>query len=197
MKTEIEKWEREEGVKFLKKIGIKRGHNVLDFGARVGHYSIPAAIAVGKTGLIYAVDKAQAELAELSRKAKRLNLKNVKIVRTNGGVTLDFKDETIDVVLLYDVLHYLREIEREKLYREVLRVLHQDGFLSVYPKHVIEDSPLDQLRELHLDDVKQEIQDSNFRFQKKYCDTISHDDFLNQGCVLNFIRGSVDYKGSE
>lgn len=182
------KWEREEGVKFLKKIGIKNGQTVLDFGARVGHYSIPAAIAVGKSGLICAVDKEQEELDELSRKTKRLNLKNVKIVRTSGGATLDFNDETIDVVLLFDVLHYLKKVERKKLYREIHRVLKQDGFLSVYPKHVIEDAPLDQFKQLQLDDVKREIQNLNFNFQEKICETISHDDVLNQGCVFNFVK---------
>ena len=188
MKDNMAKWEIEEGVKFLKKIGIKDGQIVLDFGARVGHYSIPAAIAVGEKGLIYAVDKQEQELEELGRKTKRLKLKNVNIVRTRGGVKLDFKDKTIDVVLLYDVLHYLRKIERDKLYSETHRVLKQDGILSVYPKHVIEDFPLDQFRQLHLDDVKKEIQDLNFKFQQKYCDIISHDDFLNRGCVFNFIK---------
>jgi precorrin-6B methylase 2 len=71
MKNAMQKWEREAGVKFLKKIGIKTGQTILDFGARVGHYSIPAAIAVGKSGLVYAVDKEQKELDELSEKAKR------------------------------------------------------------------------------------------------------------------------------
>ena len=188
MTDAMTKWEREEGVKFMKKIGIKTGQIVLDFGARVGHYSIPAAIAVGKNGLIFAVDKEQKELDELSRKAKCLNLKNVKIMRASGGVTLDFKDETMDVVLLFDVLHYLKKVERKKLYSEIHRVLKQDGFLSVYPKHVIEDSPLDQFKQLKLDDVKKEIQDLNFNFQEKHCDTISHDDFLNPGCVFNFIK---------
>jgi ubiquinone/menaquinone biosynthesis C-methylase UbiE len=188
MTDAVTKWEREEGVKFLKKIGIKTGQNVLDFGASVGHYSIPAAIAVGKNGLIYAVDKEQRQLDELSRKTKHLNLKNVKIMWTRGGVTLDFKDESVDVVLLFDVLHYLKKLEREKLYREIHRVLKPDGFLSVYPKHVFEDSPLYQFKQLKLDDIKKEIQDSNFNFQGKNCDTISHDDFLNPGCVFNFIK---------
>lgn len=182
-------WEREGGVNFLKKIGIKTGDIVLDFGARVGHYSIPAAIVVGKSGLVYAVDKEQQELDETSRKAKRLNLNNLKLVRTSGAVSLDFKDDYIDVVLIYDVLHCLTKNDREKLYRETHRVLTENGFLSVYAKHVIEDSPLDHFKHLHLDNVKEEIQDLSFKFQEKYYDTISHDDFLNQGCVLNFIKG--------
>jgi len=64
------RWEREEGVKFLEKIGMRSGQRVLDFGARVGHYSIPAAIVVGKTGLIYAMDKEQKGLDELKLKLR-------------------------------------------------------------------------------------------------------------------------------
>jgi ubiquinone/menaquinone biosynthesis C-methylase UbiE len=188
MRETMERWEREGGVKFLEKIGIKRGQKVLDFGARVGHYSIPAAFVVGKSGMVYALDKEKRELDELRLKARCLDLENLEIIPTNGIVRLDFKDESIDVVLLYDVLHYLQKGERETLYRETHRVLKADGFVSIYPKHVIEDHPLDQFRELHIDDVRKEIQDHNFRFQEKYCGSISHDDFLNEGCVLNFVK---------
>jgi len=89
-------------------------------------------------------------------------------------------------VIFYDVLHYLKKVERKKLYSETHRVLKKDGFFSIYPKHVIEDSPLDQFKQLTLDDVKKEIQD--FNFQEKNCDMISYDDFLNPGCVFNFVK---------
>lgn len=188
MTTAMEKWEKEDGVKFLHQIGIQEGQAVLDFGARVGHYTIPAALAVGMSGRIYAVDKERAALDELTRKAERLNLTNVQIVRTNGRLTLDFKDESIDVVLLYDVLHYLPRDQREQLYGEIHRLLKRGGWISVYPKHVIEDAPLDQFRHLHWQDVRKEIEAQCFRLLEKHCDIISHDDFLMQGCVFNFIK---------
>lgn len=134
------------------------------------------------------MDKEPGELNNLSRKAKHLNLNNIKIIPTNSGVTLDFKSESIDVVLLYDVLHYLEKREREKLYRETYRVLKGNGFLSVYPKHVIEDSPLNHFRDLHWNEVKEEIQGLDFKFQEKYCDTMSHDDSLNYVCIINFVK---------
>ena len=188
MKDAMTEWEKKGGVKFLRKIGLAAGQTVLDFGARIGHYSIPAARIVGSTGRIYALDQDRQELDELSRKIEHLNLNNIEIVPTNGGVALDFEDEAIDVVLFYDVLHYLERQEREKLYIEARRVLKGSGFISVYPKHVIEDSPLDQFEHCHWDDVRKEIQDPGFEFEAKYCDTISHDDFLNSGCVFNFIK---------
>jgi len=193
MKQAAQKWEREGGVNFLKRIGIKPGQRVLDFGASVGRYSIPAAFVVGTSGRVYAVDKERQQLNELSQKARRLNLNNLEVIRTSDIVTLGFNHESVDVVLFYDVLHYLKTIEREKLYSEAHCILKANGFLSVYPKHIIGDSPLGHFRNLHLDNVKNEIENANFRFQEKYCDIISHDDTLTRGCVFNFIKCYYDY----
>jgi len=188
MSDEMTKWECEDGVQFLKKVGIRTGQTVLDFGARIGHYSIPAAIAVGKRGLIYAMDKELASLDELKQKARSLDLVNLKMVRTSGELKLDFKSDSIDVALFYDVLHFFKVSDRKKLYCEIFRILRYNGFFSVYPKHVREDWPSDEFEGLCAEDVIREIRNSSFIFQGKYCDTISHDDFLSQGCVYNFIK---------
>ena len=182
----IEDWEREKGVKFLKKIGMKPGQKVLDFGARVGNYTIPAAIVVGERGLVYAVDKEKSALDELTHKAASLGLRNIEVIHNSGEVEIGLENESVDFVLLYDILHYLKPNERKILYSEVYRVLEPDGLLSVYPKHVIEDFPLDEFRGLHLEDVKQEIMNSSFAFRGEYCGMLSHDGYLNEGCVFNF-----------
>lgn len=182
----MERWERKKGAEFLRKVGIRRNHIVLDFGCRVGHYAIPAAKIVGNEGIVYAVDKEQQALNELQQKAIHLNLKNIKTINTSGQIQIDVENDSIDVVLFYDVLHYLGKKDRKKLYQEAFRVLKQDGLLSVYPKHTLKDNPIQQFKELNLNDIKQEFEDSDFYFEQKYCGIISHDDGLNQGCVLNF-----------
>jgi len=185
-------WETEKGVEFLKRIGINKGGTVLDFGCRVGHYTIPAAKVVGNNGIVYAVDKEQQALNELQQKVARLNLKNIRIINTSGRIQIDLENDTIDVILFYDVLHYHEKKEREKLYAEAHRVLKPDGLLSVYPKHSLEDNPTMEFKNLSLNEIKQEIQNSKFVFEKKHCGLISHDDDFNQGCVLNFRKtGSV------
>jgi ubiquinone/menaquinone biosynthesis C-methylase UbiE len=186
MKNNMKKWEINDGVEFLKKIGLKSGQTVLDFGCRVGHYTIPAAKVVGNEGIVYAVDKEQETLNELRQKVKAHNLKNVRIIKASGEIELDFESESIDVVLFYDVLHYLGKNDRKKLYQKAFRVLKQDSLLSVYPKHTLEDEPIMEFRNLSLGEIKQEVQNSNFVFEKKHCGFISHDDGLNKGCVLNF-----------
>ena len=184
----MQNWETEDGVKYLKNFGIKTGQVVLDFGANDGNYSIPAAILVGNSGSVYAIDKERESLNNLELKAKKLGLDNIKIIKNSGEVKLSLGNDSIDVVLLYDILHYLKQEERKILYGEVYRVLKPDGLLSVYPKHVIEDYPLSEFQHLHFDDIKQEIQDSGFLFDQKYCAKMSHNDEINSGCVLNFTK---------
>ncbi len=187
----IEKWETKDGVVFLRKIGLKRGDSVLDFGCRVGHYTIPAAKVVGSKGIVYAVDKEQEALDALQRKATSMNLKNIKVLNTFGSIRLKLKDNSVDIVLLYDVLHYFDKNKRKELYEEVRRVLKHNGLLSVYPKHTMEDTPLDTFGKMGVDDVKNEIEGCDFVFEERYCGTLSHDDSLNQGCVLNFRKKRI------
>jgi len=188
MNEEMERWENKEGVEFLRKAGIRESHTVLDFGCGVGHYVIPAARIVGDTGIVYAVDKAQQALNELQQKAVRLGLKNIRIINTSGRILIDLESGAIDVVLFYDVLHYHEKKERQKLYVEAYRVLKRNGLFSVYPKHTLEDNPIMEFQNMSLREIMQEVQNSEFVFEKKHCRRISHDDGLNQGCVLNFRR---------
>jgi ubiquinone/menaquinone biosynthesis C-methylase UbiE len=186
MTEDMETWEKQNGVKFLRKVGLRPGQIVLDFGCRVGHYTVPAAFVVGSKGIVYAVDKEQQALNEMQQKTRVNNLKNIKIIKTSGRMRLDFESESIDVVLFYDVLHYFEKHDREKLYQEAQCVLKQGGLLSVYPKHTLEDNPIQEFRRLSVSNVKQEIEDSKFVFERKFCGLISHDDELNKGCILNF-----------
>ena len=117
-----------------------------------------------------------------------MNFKNIIIISTSGQVRIDLENDSIDVVLFYDVLHYHEKKEREKLYAEAHRVLKQDGLCSVYPKHTLEDNPLMEFKNTSLGEIKQEIQNLNFVFGKQHCGIISHDDGLNHGCILNFIK---------
>lgn len=186
MRDEMERWEQLDGVKFLRKIGIRKGQTVLDFGAGVGHYTIPASIIVGSRGKVYAIDKDQNDLNKLEQKARCLNLVSIRTIKTSGEIQLDLEDKLIDVVLLYDVLHYLKKDERKILYNEIHRVLKSNALLSIYPKHTAEDFAMWEFRTLRLTGVIEEIQDAGFIFEKKYCDKISHYDWLTQGCVFNF-----------
>jgi ubiquinone/menaquinone biosynthesis C-methylase UbiE len=188
MNDQMKKWEQELGVEFLRRIGVGEDQTILDFGCGTGHYTIPAALAVGERGVVYCVDKDADVLDKLRAKIKNLRLWNIKIIGNTGDLELDLESESIDMVLLYDMLHYVEKEKRKLLYGEVLRLLKPGGMISVYPKHVSDDYPLNEFANLSIDDVKKELENTGFYFLQNYSGTISHDDLLNEGCVLNFTK---------
>ena len=190
MNSQIKNWEQKQGVKFLSKVGVKKNFVLLDFGARIGHYSIPAALVVGKKGKVYALDKNKSTLDELKEKSEKLSLENIEIVKTDGSLQTNFPDNYFDAVLLYDILHFLSKNQRKILFTEIFRILKKNGILSVYPKHINNDYPMRELENLTIKDIIREIEKFGLIFSKKICDTISHDDFLNYGCVINFKKRS-------
>jgi len=190
-------WEEQDGVAFLRDIGVRQGDKVLDFGCRVGHYSIPAAFAVGRRGMVYALDKDSEPLDQLTEKAKGLGLSNIKTMQTPGQIDVAVESDTIDVVLFYDVLHYFALRDRRRLYQEAFRVLRPNGLLSAYPKHTAEDAPSQQFKDVHVRDVEQEIRMSGFESDGQWEAILSHDEGLEHGRVLNFrkLRGDVEPLG--
>jgi ubiquinone/menaquinone biosynthesis C-methylase UbiE len=189
MKSAIETWIEEAGEKFLKDIGIKRGQKVLDFGCGSGNYTIPAARLTGEEGLVYALDKDKRSLDQLMRKAESMGLKNIIRLDTSkeSGIALD--NESVDVVLLCDVLHYYyfpRAEDRRQLLREVYRVLKPSALLSLCPTH------LQSYMEPKLEDVEREIQEASFYLEGEYSGTlIIHDSNLEKGQVMNFRKGDT------
>lgn len=188
MGTDIQKWIEEDGEVFLKDIGIRKGQLILDFGCGVGHYTIPVAKVVGKEGKVYAVDKDGEALDKLTQIAESKGLRNIFIIRTSGDLKIDLKDESIDTVLLYDVLHYMQPQERREIYNEVYRILKIDGLLLVYPKHHKRDESLWNLADMELEDVIKEIESANFYLKRKCFKTLIHDDNYDKGFILNFTK---------
>ncbi|MDI6916517.1 MAG: class I SAM-dependent methyltransferase [Thermoplasmatales archaeon] len=174
--NDVEKWLDKEGEIFIKGIGIKKGDTVVDFGCGTGHYTIPAAKVVGSEGKVYAIDKDRVALEKLIRTAKSEGLKNIEPIKTSGEIKLNLEDESIDVVLLYDILHsyYLGALKRKKLLKEVYRVSKTNALISVYPKH------------MEIKKIKGEIENVNFYFEKKHYKKLVHDDNFDEGYVLNF-----------
>jgi ubiquinone/menaquinone biosynthesis C-methylase UbiE len=163
----------------LQQIGIKRGHIVLDFGCGLGTYTIPAAKIIGEQGRVYALDKDKEALDELTRRAKSAALENIKKLETSGELEIDLADESVDVVLLFDVFHsfYFPQAEdRRRLLGEIYRIMKPSAFLSI--------SVWPNLIEPRTED---EIKNADFRLEKEIPRTPSNDDRNFEKCsVLNF-----------
>jgi ubiquinone/menaquinone biosynthesis C-methylase UbiE len=186
MKTDIEKWLTKEGDIYLKEIGVKKGHVVVDFGCNVGHYTIPAAKVVGNKGMVYAVDKDREALIQLIKVTKSEGIENIVPLTTSGEFKSNLDNKCADVVLLYDILHYLTLVERKELYTEIYRILKNSGLLSIYPKHRKLDEPLWELSNMELESIINEVKKANFCLKGKYFKKLLHNDNYNTGYILNF-----------
>jgi ubiquinone/menaquinone biosynthesis C-methylase UbiE len=186
MNSDVKRWIEKQGVLFLRELGLKDGNSVLDFGCGAGHYAIPASFAVRKKGRVYALDKNADVLKTLKQIAGQYSIKNIELINEKSMIPL--KDNTIDFVLCYDIIHYEEKIQRKAIYREVYRVLKKHGFFSVYPKHHKDDYPLNKLASVELDDIIKEIEESGFVLESKLLKNLLHDVYVNLGYVLNFRR---------
>lgn len=169
----------------LEKVGIQRGHIVLDFGCGSGTYTLPAAEMVGNRGRVYAVDKDRKVLDELMQRAESEGLRNIVRMDTSVEPGIELPDESTDVILLFDVFHsyyFSRVADRRELLDEVYRILKPGGLLSVYPKHMESEA-------------RAELENANFYVESEFSGTLVHNSKdLEKGQVLNFRKKILEVK---
>ena len=164
-------------LQLLKDVGIKAGQVVLDFGCGSGTYTVPAARIVGDKGKVYALDKHSEVLNKLMQRAQSVRLNNIERMDAHGEMEIDLADSSVDVVLLFDVLHsyyFPRPEDRRKLLDEVHRICKTEALVLVYPKHM----------ELT---AREEIEKASFCLKSEFQGTLVHDyKDSEQGRVLVF-----------
>jgi len=164
-------------IEVLERIGFRRGQVILDFGCGTGTYTIPVASIVGEQGRVYALDKDREALDELMQKAELAGLRNIERMETSGKLEIGLTDESVDVVLLFDVFHsyyFPQAGERKRLLKEIYRVMKPSAFMSVWPKHMESDA-------------EGEIKNANFYLEEEYTETVIHDNKdLERGKISNF-----------
>jgi len=118
----------------VKEVRIKPGFHLLDYGCGPGSYIVPVAELVGKSGRIYALDIHPLAIQMVQLIASKNQLTNVETILSDCKTGLS--DNSIDVVLLYDVFHDLSD--PNGVLEELHRVLKPDGILSLSDHHMEE-----------------------------------------------------------
>jgi ubiquinone/menaquinone biosynthesis C-methylase UbiE len=176
VERDVDRWLKELAVPFLKRVGVQPKQRVLDFGCGPGFYTVPAARIVGRRGRVFALDKSAKVLQELEQRAKEERLSNIEILLTSGELVIPLDDDSVDVCLLYDVIHshYFSQQRRVTLLREIQRVLKSGGLLSFYPSH------------MNFDTSKRLLESMGFECMGTLQVTLLHYYSLKEDRIMNF-----------
>ena len=118
----------------LKEVGIEPGFQVLDYGCGPGNYIVPLRELVGAAGRIHALDIHPLAIRSIRSIIAKRQLANVQTIRSDYKTGLP--DDSIDVALLYDILHDLDD--PKPVMGELHRVLKPGGILSLRDHHLKE-----------------------------------------------------------
>ena len=181
-KNNIKEWSEKHDETLLTEIGIKKGQTVLDFGCKEGNYTIAVAKIIGEKGKVYALDKEGKSLTKTMKKVNSKRLKNVVGIIPSNELEIPLRKNSVDAVLLYDVLHkgFFPTIEdRKKILSSIHKVLRKNGFVSVYLTH---------LRQFGTTFKKaiEEIENVGFVCGGKYCKKLIHSGKLVRGQIFTY-----------
>lgn len=116
----------------LKVINLQSGDKFLDAGCGDGYISIEASKIVGNDGRIFALDVYPESISMVKQEIKSQNLNNMDAILADITDTIPLEDDSIDTVLMANVLHGLvEENEVEPVMLNINKVLKNEGFFAI------------------------------------------------------------------
>jgi ubiquinone/menaquinone biosynthesis C-methylase UbiE len=112
----------------LKKMLLKENDYMIDVGAGIGYFSIPASEIVKPEGIVFAVDTSSEMIEEIVSRIKSEEINNIKVFR-GKKYECTIEDSTVDYILMVNVLH---EVEDKKLLlNNYLKKLKPNGKIGI------------------------------------------------------------------
>jgi cyclopropane fatty-acyl-phospholipid synthase-like methyltransferase len=184
MNRDIERWFRGAGAVLLKKVGIRPGDLVLDFGCGSGCYTIPAAEVVGNRGIVYALEKNRNRLTELTREASTMGLGNILPVHSLTELKQILGGRLLQGVLLYDVIHsyYFSYQERTDLLRSLAPLVSEEGLLSIFPRH---------MSKMEVEGTGNCLESLGFTLEAELESQLLHDEHFSSGKIYTFRKAAA------
>lgn len=132
----VKLWEKEEGINLFHDLGLSNNANILDYGCGFGHYTFAASRFLGSSqGNVFAVDINKDCLKYVSKVAQDEGLSNIIVAAGNKDYSLNFSDNSFDMIMYYDILHG-NGFHRFTLFEEAKRTLKSGGIMSILPFHL-------------------------------------------------------------
>jgi len=111
----------------LEHLELQRGNFVADIGSGGGYFSLRFAEAVGKDGMVFAVDTNSGFLEFIKQNAKEKGLDNVKAVLTSeDSLSLP---ENVDFIFMRNVCHHIPN--RTGYFSELKNYLKEGGHVAI------------------------------------------------------------------
>ncbi|MFX1408769.1 MAG: class I SAM-dependent methyltransferase [Promethearchaeota archaeon] len=178
----MEDWLNFNGEIVLRELDVKKGQKILDFGCGSGIYSLIASKIVGEAVKIYALDYNEESLEELMKKIQAQHIINIEIIKTSKDIEIPIKDNSLDIVLVYDVYHLLDKEERIRLLKESYRVLKKKtGFLSYFATHI-------GYHGIDLDVVQRQMEINGFKLTNTFKKPMFHWSWIEEGTIYNYYK---------
>ena len=134
---DIALWEKTDGKDLFLEMPIKQkaAPAVLDFGYGFGEqlFALSNAFPNGK---IYGIECYQACQKEVGEKIKTRGLKNIILINKEVQNLQDFENDSLNLVVLFDVIHGGDGKTKYMLFEESHRILKDGGCLSILPVHL-------------------------------------------------------------
>jgi len=125
----------------LMETGIKLGDHVLDYGCGPGGYVVAVSELIGESGRVYGLDINPFAVKRVEKIALNNQLANVET--TCSDCKTGLQDDSLDVVLLYDIFHILSD--PNWVLKELHRVLKPKGILSFSDHHMKENEIMSKI----------------------------------------------------
>jgi ubiquinone/menaquinone biosynthesis C-methylase UbiE len=116
------------GLRTIELAGLKPGDQVLDVCCGTGASAIPAAVKVGATGTVLAVDLAESLLALGRQKAEQKGLDNIEF-RSGDFTNLGLPSESFDAIICVFGIFFVPDMEGAV--QELVRMLRPGGKLVI------------------------------------------------------------------
>ncbi|MTK64983.1 MAG: class I SAM-dependent methyltransferase [Methanobacterium sp.] len=151
----------------LNVIDLKPGDKFLDAGCGDGYVSIEASKLVGSNGKIFALDVYPESIEGVTNEIKVKGIENLEPILADVTESIPLDDDSVDAVLMSNVLHGFGDEELEAVLKNINRVIKKDGVFAVgeFRKEQSERGPPIDVR-LHPSDVSEILTKHGYKVVK-------------------------------
>jgi ubiquinone/menaquinone biosynthesis C-methylase UbiE len=116
----------------VRKMGVVEGQRVADLGAGVGYFTMPAAVVVGDSGLVYSVEPDPRRSDKIRARAAAEGLSNVRVLTAKAENIGEVPSGSVDLAFSAFSIHHFED--RSAALAEVRRILREGGAFYLWDR---------------------------------------------------------------